>query len=126
MRPLKNEFNLLEVKIDEVIGEISKKLDQKNLKLIYEENLNRITESTNILKFEDIPWPCDGSVQEMIDILLFEVDKTSMKREIRKHQRFWHPDKFYQKMMSRLHPDDKGSFRIRSSNRICFSDKKSN
>ena len=76
LRPVKPSLSNLKIKIDQLIDAIDKKLIKRQFKKDYEEKLALFKETSNILKFEDIPWPCDGSPKDMIDILLFDYAST--------------------------------------------------
>ena len=108
LRPVKAPLIDLNIRFDKLINAIDKELIKRQLKKDYECKLALFKETSNKLKFEDIPWPCDGSAQDMVDILLCNVDQSALKREIRKHQRFWHPDKFNQSILARLDSEKKG------------------
>ena len=108
LRPVKSPFSKLMIRIDQLIDAIDQKLKKRQLKKDYEGKLALFKDASNTLTFDDIPWPCDGSAKEMTDILLFDVDQSALKREIRKHQRFWHPDKFNQSILPRLDPKYEG------------------
>ena len=114
LRPVKQEFAKLQAKIKNVtekieLSKIKKKSESEmmELKSVYESNLHLIKNSTNTLQYDDICWPCSGTVDEIIDVLLYGVEKDATKKAIRGHQRFWHPDKFQQLLSTRLHADDK-------------------
>ena len=114
LRPVKQEFGKLQAKIKDLIDKIDRennKSEPENLgelKSRYETNLSRIKNSTDMnLRYEDICWPCSGTVDRMIEVLLHGVERHAFKRAIRQHLRFWHPDKFQQKLSDRLHPNDR-------------------
>ena len=91
-RPIKIQFGAFEIKINKMIVQIEKNLKQKNLKQTYQQNLKqlieRIRKTTDTFKSEDIPWPCSGSIEDMVNVLLFDVEDNSLRKEVREHQRF--------------------------------------
>jgi len=82
----------------------------------YQENLGKHksdTEQKQKLRFKDIPWPCHGSVSEMIEVIMSGLPHNCSPKERRKfvlrQQVLWHPDKFMQRCHNRLHEDHKES-----------------
>ncbi|KAM3874303.1 NF-kappa-B inhibitor-like protein 1 [Diretmus argenteus] len=66
------------------------------------------------LSYSDIPWPApQGTVQEMVDVMLHGVDREDVpvfRKLLRRQQALWHPDKFAQRCGARL--EEKESKRI--------------
>uniref|UniRef100_A0A7N9AY37 NF-kappa-B inhibitor-like protein 1 n=1 Tax=Mastacembelus armatus TaxID=205130 RepID=A0A7N9AY37_9TELE len=67
--------------------------------------------SSTKLSYSDIPWPApQGTVQEMLDVMLHGVDRKDVplfRKMLRKQQALWHPDKFAQRCEARLEEKDK-------------------
>ena len=108
LQTVQNEFLTLQTKLNTLITKIK---DEKNseisqFKVSYESKVAAVKNSSNILRFDDIPWPCDGTIDEMITVLLHGVDKGEIRKTIHLHQKFWHPDKFNQLFLTRLCSDD--------------------
>ncbi|XP_033103491.1 NF-kappa-B inhibitor-like protein 1 [Anneissia japonica] len=62
---------------------------------------------SDILGYGDIPWPGHMSnVDGMLKVLLHGVETESLKKFVLSQLRFWHPDKFQQKLGQRLHAED--------------------
>nr|CAB3264309.1 NF-kappa-B inhibitor-like protein 1 [Phallusia mammillata] len=63
------------------------------------------------LSFRDIPWPCRGSVKDMVEVILTGMPPSSDQKDKRKfilrQQMLWHPDKFVQRCRDRLDEKDK-------------------
>ena len=71
-------------------------------------------DSKRKLKFKDIPWPCRGTLSEMIEVIMtgYNGSKTDTKEKrkyILKQQILWHPDKFLQRCANDLDENDKES-----------------
>ena len=62
--------------------------------------------SNNILRYNDICWPSNGGVVQDILVLLHAVEETNIRKIVRQHQKFWHPDKFIPSFSERLQADD--------------------
>ncbi|XP_070531960.1 NF-kappa-B inhibitor-like protein 1 isoform X1 [Ptychodera flava] len=64
-----------------------------------------------LYQYRDVPWPGGrDDVQEMINILLSDVDKSDeklYKKFIRSQQILWHPDKFIQRVGGNLRETDR-------------------
>ena len=113
LRPLRQELRKLQIKIKKAIAEIENKKTKKQsdselseLKIIYEERLAVIEKSKGILRYNDICWPSDGTIEQSIQVLIHGIDQTKIRKAVHLHQKFWHPDKFNQRFSTRLHPDD--------------------
>ena len=114
LRPIRQEFRKLLIKIKKAISEIETKKTEKQsdaeqavLKTKYEQNLEDIKKSINILRYNDICWPSNGSAEQDILVLLHGVEETNIRKIVRQHQKFWHPDKFIPSFSERLHADDR-------------------
>ena len=69
------------------------------------------TDSKRKLRFKDIPWPCRGTLTEMIDVIMsgYDGNKDDAKEKrkyILKQQILWHPDKFMQRCANELDEND--------------------
>ena len=113
LRPIRQEFRGLLIKIKKVIVEIeTKKTEQQSdaelaqLKSIYDKNLEHFKKSKNILRYSDICWPSNGTFEQDIKVLLHGIEKTNIRKTVHQYQKFWHPDKFNQHFSARLHADD--------------------
>ena len=76
----------------------------------YTEKVEKLKKGSDILRYSDIPWPCDGTIKDMIDVMLADAkitDSNAYRKHIFKQQLIWHPDKFAQKTADRLDPKDK-------------------
>ena len=99
-------------RVDNYIRDMEAKKDEKNkaAKVEYTKKVEKLKTGSEILRYRDIPWPCDGTVQDMVDVMLADAKITepaAYRKHIFKQQLIWHPDKFAQKAANRLHPDDK-------------------
>ena len=70
--------------------------------------------SSQKLRFKDIPWPCLGTMNEMIEVIMsgFTGDINDFKEKrkyILKQQVLWHPDKFSQRCHDKLDENDRES-----------------
>ena len=36
----------------------------------YTAKVEKMKKSSDILRYQDIPWPCEGTVQDMVDVML--------------------------------------------------------
>merc|ERR1719354_1143521 len=63
------------------------------------------------LRYDDIPWPCLGSLKEMIEVIMKGVEKGADAKVRRKYvirqMALWHSDKFKQKFDHLLHESDR-------------------
>ena len=83
----------------------------------------------DILAYQDIPWPCDGTIQgcifqlysnnqnliDMVEVMLADAPLTEpqkYRKIIHRQQLIWHPDKFQQRTGDRLEPKDKDKILI--------------
>merc|ERR1712150_35542 len=76
----------------------------------YTAKVEKMKKSSDVLRYQDIPWPCEGTVQDMVDVMLADAKITepnAYRKHIFRQQLTWHPDKFAQKTADRLHVDDK-------------------
>jgi len=76
----------------------------------YTAKVEKMKKSSDVLRYQDIPWPCEGTVQDMVDVMLADAKITepnAYRKHIFRQQLTWHPDKFAQKTADRLHEDDK-------------------
>ena len=113
LRPLRQEFRKLQTKIKKAIADIAnEKTKQQSdselveLKTIYEKHLTEIEKSKGILRYTDICWPSNGTIEQSIQVLMHGIDQTKIRKAVHLHQKFWHPDKFNQRFSTRLHHDD--------------------
>ena len=114
LRPLRQEFRKLQVKIKNAVEEIEIEKTKKQsdvelaeLKAAYEENLTLFKKTNSqTLRYNDICWPCSGSIEQTIKVLLHGVENRNIRKAVHMHQKFWHPDKFNQQYTTRLHADD--------------------
>lgn len=88
------------------------KLKQAAALTEYEKQCQAIFDSNSkmTLKFTDVPWPCHGDTQEMINLVVrWSELKTEEERKkfLKEQQVRWHPDKFLQKCGNRLDDDDR-------------------
>ena len=42
----------------------------------YSEKVEKLKKGDEILSYRDIPWPCDGTIQEMVDVMLADAKIT--------------------------------------------------
>lgn len=103
----------LQKKHEEYIKEMSQKRAKSRAivrRAEYEEKCNvafNLNEST-LLKYNDIPWPCDGSATDMIKLIqIWTESEEDGKKFLKKQQIRWHPDRFIQKCGDRLDTKDK-------------------
>lgn len=79
----------------------------------YEEGCSRVftTDSSHLLRYADIPWPClRGTAEEMAAVALHGTDpsdRTAYRRFLRRQQVLWHPDRFAQRCGPRLAEQDR-------------------
>ena len=81
----------------------------------YQEGIQQLKEKsldpTKKLKFRDIPWPCRGSVNEMVEVMMSALSSSATIKERKKfvvrQLVLWHPDKFQQMCASQLADEDK-------------------
>ena len=114
LRPLRQEFGKLQAKIKNAVAEIEVEKTKKQsdaelaqLKAMYEQKLVLFKKpNSNTLRYNDICWPCNGSIEQIIQVMLHGVEKENIRKAIHMHQRFWHPDKFNGLFSTRLHADD--------------------
>ena len=72
----------------------------KEVKLFSEQTPSRIS-------YADMPWPCEGTAEEMVAAMLAgEADKASTRRRIKELALFWHPDKLFSRFANNLCPED--------------------
>lgn len=98
---------------DEARAEEGRRLLRKK-RLKYEEHFRELTHKENSsaeeLGYDDIPWPHEGTVSMVMDVLFVDAkknDKTSFRKYLRDQILRWHPDKFEQKFGRFLKPDEK-------------------
>lgn len=98
---------------DEARAEEGRRLLRKK-RLKYEEHFRELTHKENSsaeeLGYDDIPWPHEGTVSMVMDVLFVDAkknDKTSFRKYLRDQILRWHPDKFEQKFGRVLKPDEK-------------------
>ena len=67
----------------------------KEARHTYEEKMRSFVETTpNTIRYNDIPWPCDGTPEDIVAVMLSGEQKDTMKKRIKELALFWHPDKF--------------------------------
>lgn len=92
------------------VCEKRKQLRLKELQSDYESRCDAVF-SPNIttkLAFNDIPWPCKGTVEEMTELLSKWIcNDEDGKKYLKEQQIRWHPDRFFQKCGDRLIGDEK-------------------
>ena len=95
LRPIRQAFQKLVTKIKKAIAEIeTKKTEQQSdaelaqLKSIYEKNLEFFKKSKNILRYNDICWPSNGTIEQDIQVLLHGAEKTNIRKTVHQHQKF--------------------------------------
>lgn len=84
-----------------------KKVQQKE---DYTKKIEKMRKETSILRYSDIPWPCEGTVKDMVEIMLADApltDPAKYRKTIHRQQLIWHPDKFSQRTGERLDEKDK-------------------
>ena len=95
-----------------------KKADRVKSRLeTYQARMNEHMSSTRSerkLRFKDIPWPCRGTMAEMIEVVMSGYcgsadDVKERRKYILKQQILWHPDKFLQRCADELDENDKES-----------------
>ena len=59
------------------------------------------------INFGDVPWPCDGTAQDMVAVMLSGEDKATKRKRIKDLVLFWHPDKFFSRYDSILAEKDR-------------------
>ena len=66
----------------------------KEARHTYEEKMRSFVETTpNTIRYNDIPWPCDGTPEDIVAVMLSGEQKDTMKKRIKELALFWHPDK---------------------------------
>ena len=95
LRPIRQAFQKLVTKIKKAIAEIeTKKTEQQSdaelaqLKSIYEKNLEFFKKSKNILRYNDICWPSNGTIEQDIQVLLHGAENTNIRKTVHQHQKF--------------------------------------
>ncbi|XP_025048142.1 NF-kappa-B inhibitor-like protein 1 isoform X1 [Alligator sinensis] len=67
--------------------------------------------ATSLLTYHDIPWPCPGASPEAMAAAAMmgadPGDRASFRRQLRRQQALWHPDKFTQRCGERLAQPDR-------------------
>lgn len=89
-----------------------KKIKQKE---DYTKKVENMRKGEDILAYQDIPWPCDGTIQDMVEVMLADAPLTEpqkYRKIIHRQQLIWHPDKFQQRTGDRLEPKDKDKILI--------------
>ncbi|PVD22381.1 hypothetical protein C0Q70_18191 [Pomacea canaliculata] len=76
----------------------------------YETNYHDVLQdkSGQKLGFHDIPWPCEGNIENVVEVLfcdLPEILDPGLRKYLREQQVRWHPDKFMQRFSDRLAPE---------------------
>ena len=67
-------------------------------------------DSLRTIKFSEVPWPCQGDTNRMIDLVKRWLELKSgeeIKKFLKEQQVRWHPDKFLQKCGNRLDNDER-------------------
>ena len=59
-------------RVDNYIRDMeAKKDDERKLaKVEYTRKVEKLKTGSDILRYRDIPWPCEGTVQDMVDVML--------------------------------------------------------
>lgn len=96
---------------------IRKECELERKHLSYQDRFQKLktaatkSEETKKLKFKDIPWPCRGTMDEMLEVVtqgLKQGCDTKERKKFFKRQLFlWHPDKFRQSFINLLDDGDK-------------------
>jgi len=97
-----------------------RRMEQKKAELMetkhqkYQQGIAELKSKTDggkKLRFTDIPWPCLGTVKEMVEVILMGEPKNPGKRRkfILKQLMLWHPDKFAQRCNNIICDDDRES-----------------
>lgn len=84
-----------------------KKMKQKE---DYSQKVDNMRKGEDVLSYNDIPWPCDGTINDMVEVMLADApltDAHKYRKIIHRQQLIWHPDKFAQRTGDRLDPKDK-------------------
>lgn len=79
-------------------------------KMNYEINYQKaLNDKNKNMHFADIPWPCSGTVETMMEVLFCDIplDGALKKKYIKEQQIRWHPDKFLQRFSDRLEHSSK-------------------
>ena len=42
----------------------------------YTAKVEKMKKSSDILRYQDIPWPCEGTVQDMVDVMLADAKES--------------------------------------------------
>ena len=84
------------------------------MKQNYEERCRDVFQDTTEkqeLHFAEIPWPCKGSAEKIVKVLVdwaeMEGNEEGKKKYLKEQQVRWHPDRFMQRCGERLSEDDK-------------------
>jgi len=55
------------------------------------------------ITYAGIPWPCDGTAEDMVAVMLSGEDQSAIRNRIKEIVLFWHPDKFFSRLGDNLH-----------------------
>lgn len=83
-------YELLPVK-----GRVSSKTDVQ-ARGEYDKKVTAFVENTpDPIHFQDVPWPCNGTAQDMVAVKISGEERANKRRRIKELVLFWHPDKFF-------------------------------
>lgn len=90
----------------------SREMYLKRKRSQYEEKFETLLacSSSHKLDFDDIPWPSTGSISDVIEALFVHFSSKqsdAYKKYLRDQQKRWHPDKFAQKLGTRISDRDR-------------------
>nr|XP_042703392.1 NF-kappa-B inhibitor-like protein 1 isoform X1 [Chrysemys picta bellii] len=108
-RPLEEESRLYQERARTKKEELREAKRQR-----YQEGCARVftPNATRPLRYGDIPWPSPtGTVAEMAAVAMLGTDPSdagAYRRQLRRQQALWHPDKFAQRCGGRLAEPDRG------------------
>jgi len=75
---------------------------------IYDKKVMSFMESTpSSITYADIPWPCDGTTEDMVAVMLSGEDQSAIRNRIKEIVLFWHPGKFFSRFGDNLRSEDR-------------------
>ncbi|KAJ7321478.1 Nuclear factor of kappa light polypeptide protein enhancer in B-cells inhibitor-like 1 [Desmophyllum pertusum] len=76
---------------------------------IYDKKVGSFIENTpSTIRYADVPWPCDGTAEDMVAVMLSgEEEQNVIRKRIKELALFWHPDKFFLRFGDNLSSQDR-------------------
>ncbi|KAJ7353855.1 Nuclear factor of kappa light polypeptide protein enhancer in B-cells inhibitor-like 1 [Desmophyllum pertusum] len=75
---------------------------------IYDKKVSSFIENTpSTIRYADVPWPCDGTAEDMVAVMLSGEEQNVIRKRIKELALFWHPDKFSPRFGDNLSSQDR-------------------